>query len=104
MHHSVVAIGRAPNATFNSVANHRTSTKVRNVDPKFLAQVVLDQVVVKIAIRISNKTLASSIRDSHESDSWLEKSKSTIHIDVQNLAMLPISRPILPRTLGAAPP
>jgi hypothetical protein len=61
MHHPVVPIGRIPNTTLDSVANHRTSTKVRNIDPKFLAQVVFNQVVVKIAGEIRNNALGPNM-------------------------------------------
>lgn len=81
----MVTIWGVSNTTFNSVANHRTSSEIRYIDPEFLAQVVFDEVVVKITVDISNDPLGLSVKHSHKCHSRLDKSKSTIDIDFQNL-------------------
>jgi hypothetical protein len=85
MHHPMISIWRVSDTTFDSVADNRTTSKVRNINPEFITQVVLDQVVVEIAVRISNNTLDPAVEDLHESHSGLDKGKCTIDIDIQDL-------------------
>lgn len=81
----MVAVRRIPYTTLDSVANHRTTSKVRNIDPEFVAQVVFDQIIVKIAVSVSNNTFGLNIEDLHEGNSWLDKGEGTIHVDIQDL-------------------
>jgi hypothetical protein len=81
----MVAVGCVSDTTFDSVANDGTTSKVRDIDPEFVTQVVLDQIVVKITVNISNNTLDLTVEDSHESHSRLYKCKCTVNVDIQDL-------------------
>ena len=81
----MVAVWCISYTTLDSVTDHTTSSKVRNIDPEFIAQVILDQVVVKIAVSVRKTAFGLSIEDLHESHSWLDKGESTIHVDIQDL-------------------
>jgi hypothetical protein len=81
----MISIWCVPNATLNSVANYRTTSKIGNIDPEFVTQVVFDQVIVEIAVEMSTNTLDLNVKDLHKSHSRLNKGKCTIDVDVQDL-------------------
>jgi hypothetical protein len=103
VHHPVISVGRIAcssisgssgiscpttltNSALDSVSDDRSTTQIRNIDPQFVAKVVLDQVVVQITVSqvrfvVSLATLFDG-PNSHESHSGFYDSICTVDVHV----------------------
>lgn len=77
------------NSTFDGIADDRSATQIRDIDPQFVAKVVLDQVVVQITVSrvrfvISLATLVRSA-DLHKRHSRLDDSICAVDVHIYNL-------------------
>lgn len=65
----LTSVRSIPNPSFNGISNDRTTTNIRDINPKLVAQVVVNQVIMKI----------------EECDTGLHESKRSFNVNFKNL-------------------